>query len=258
LNKDPLIQDFNRDIIIKVLDYYNNGDLDFISKDNYKEVFEIFFHFGSEIGILFDYYAGIVIKKLNVLKNINLQNNKSIKDYDNVILFNRDIYNYDNKKKYNILFDMYFDILEFNLDILNYDNYNISWKKISNNDPINNNRYRIKLEITYEFNNIIKLPNKLTHVRINIHKYSLTVKKCEEIENSILKVLPRSLSHLTFGKYSNFNQEIKDNDLPDSLTHLTFGYYFNQEIKENVFPESLTHLTFGYNYNQQIKENVLL
>ena len=56
--------------------------------------------------------------------------------------------------------------------------------------------------------------------------------------------LPNSLTHLTFG--GNFNQIIT---LPNSLTHLTFGYDFNQII---TLPNSLTHLTFGIKFNQII------
>jgi hypothetical protein len=73
LDKDPLIQDYEKYLVLKILDYYNYGDLDFINKDNYKECFDIFLHFGSEIGVLFDSYNGVVIKNLNILKNINLK-----------------------------------------------------------------------------------------------------------------------------------------------------------------------------------------
>jgi hypothetical protein len=68
LDDDPLIQDYDRELIIKVLDYYKNCDLDFINKDNYKEVFEIFLHFGSEIGYLFDSHTGIIVKKTKCIE----------------------------------------------------------------------------------------------------------------------------------------------------------------------------------------------
>ncbi|ADO67034.1 hypothetical protein crov001 [Cafeteria roenbergensis virus] len=61
-------------------------------------------------------------------------------------------------------------------------------------------------------------------------------------------VLPKSLTHLTFG--TNFNQKIEENVLPKSLTHLTFGGDYNQKIEENVLPKSLTHLTFGFYYSE--------
>jgi Leucine-rich repeat (LRR) protein len=74
----------------------------------------------------------------------------------------------------------------------------------------------------------------------------------EEIQEN---VLPKSLTHLTFG--FSYKKEIKENILPKSLTHLTFGFSYNKEIKKNVLPEGLTHLTFGALYSQEIKENVL-
>src|SRR5258706_10414161 len=36
--------------------------------------------------------------------------------------------------------------------------------------------------------------------------------------------------------------------IPRSVTHLTFGKYFNQDIK-NCIPQSMTHLTFRNNFN---------
>ena len=131
LDEDGLIQDYDRDLVIKVLDYYNindnnYGDLNFINKDNYKEFLDIFLYFGSEISVLFDYCNGVVIKKLNLLKNIDLEHNTSKKDYGLVVEFKRYIYNYENKLKYRKLFDIYFDKLQFNLDILDYDKYKIS------------------------------------------------------------------------------------------------------------------------------------
>jgi hypothetical protein len=250
LNKDPLIQDFNIDIIIKVLDYYNNGNLDFINKDNYKECFAIFLHFGSKIGILFDYYNGIVIKKLNVLKDINLINNSSKEDYGLVVQFNRDIYNYQNKLKYQKLFYFYFNILDLNLDILDYDNYKIDYVKVSNKKELENYRDYYKIEICFDEEiNVNEFSNNLTHLLFAKDNYCNFNQEIKE------NVLPQSLTHLTF--YGNFNQEIKENVLPQSLTHITFGGYFNQEIKQNILPQSLIHLTFGWNFNQEIKENVL-
>jgi len=52
--------------------------------------------------------------------------------------------------------------------------------------------------------------------------------------------LPPSLTHLTFDKRSQFNQEV--NNPPHTLTHLAFGKKFNQQI-DNL-PQSLTSLTF--------------
>jgi hypothetical protein len=269
LDNDPLIQDYKRDLIIKVLDYYNNGNLDFINKENYKEVSEIFLHFGSEIGILFDYYTGIVIKKLNVLKNINLDNNSSKDDYGLVVQFNRDIYNYQNKLKYNKLFNLYFDILQFNIDILDYDNYKIEYIdfnyiieyahgdvyakieyiEVNSKEELKDYKNNYKLFICFDEELTEEdLGNNLTHLDF-YYKYNQKLKE---------NVLPNSLSHLTFDYHNkNINREIRPNVLPQSLTHLTFKGFFNQEIKDNVLPDSLTHLTFGKDYKQEIKENVL-
>jgi hypothetical protein len=214
LDNDPLIQDYKSDLVTKVLDYYNNGNLDFINKENYKEVFEIFLHFGSEIGILFDYYTGIVIKKLNVLKNINLDNNSSKYDYGLVVQFNRDIYNYQNKLKYNKLFNLYFDILQFNKDILDYDNYKIEYIEVNSKEELKEYKNNYKLLICFD-------------EEINVN----------DLENN--------LTHLNFGSY--FNQQIKENVLPNSLTHLTFGWYFNQEIKKDILPKSLQYIKIKKN-----------
>ena len=81
--------------------------------------------------------------------------------------------------------------------------------------------------------------------------------------NEKLKNIPDDTEIIIFDedykkfKYSQFNQEIKENVLPDSLHTLTFGWNFDQEIKENVLPVSLHTLTFGCCFNQEIIENVL-
>ena len=246
LDKDQLIQDYDRDLIIKVLDYYNNGNLDFINKDNYKECFEIFLHFGSEIGILFDYYNGIVIKKLNVLKNIKLYYNSSKKDYGLVVQFNRDIYNYNNKLKYGRLFDMYFSKLQFNMEILNYDSYDIKYDILPYKEKLEKYKdsYKIKIYSNKKLNKG-DFGSNLTHIIFGEYFD-------QEIEEN---VLPDSLSHITFNGY--FNKKIKENVLPNSLKYIDLGCHYNLEIKKNVLPNSLTHLIFSTRFDQEIKESVL-
>ena len=81
--------------------------------------------------------------------------------------------------------------------------------------------------------------------------------------NEILRGIPNNTKIIIFDedlnniKYSNFNQEIKENVLPKSLHTLIFGFYFNQKIKDNVLPNNLHTFTLGYEFNHQIKENVL-
>jgi len=110
------------------------------------------------------------------------------------------------------------------------------------------------LTIPYEFNEVLKdIPDD---TEIIIFDEDLKNMKYSEFNQEIKEnVLPDSLHTLTFGVH--FNQEIKENVLPDSLHTLTFGYSFNQEIKENVLPDSLHTLNFGFKFNQEIKENVL-
>jgi hypothetical protein len=248
LDKDQLIQDYDRYLVIKVLDYHNNNNLDFINKDNYKEVFEIFLHFGSDIGILFDSYDGIVKKKLDVLKDINLDNNMSEGDYGLVVQFNRDIYNYKNKLKYEKLFNLYFDILRFNIEILDYDNYDIEYIMVYSKKELE--EYRNSYKINICFNEVINendFGDNLTHLTFS-SDFNQEIKE---------NVLPKSLIDLTFGSHSKFNQEIKENILPQSLEYLNISGDYNHEIKENVLPNSLIQLMFHGNFNQELKENTL-
>jgi hypothetical protein len=267
IDNDNLVGDFKKELIVKVLNYYIYDNLDFINKDNYIKVFEIFFHYGSEIGYLFRYNNGCVIKNLNILKEIDLVHNsddnfhvthdckiiKGVKydknDYGKVVQFNRDIYNYENKLKYGKLFDLYFDKLEFNMDILDYDNYDIKCVKIyeTNNLEKYKNDYKI---------NICLSKNKKSKSKLKSTNYDTDKKlSSEKIKDNFLEKLPKSLTHLNLS--GDFNQEIKKNILPKSLTHLILGDNFNQEIKEGVLPNSLKYLSFGYKYNKKININVL-
>ena len=65
------------------------------------------------------------------------------------------------------------------------------------------------------------------------------------IFNEELKDIPNETEIIIFsqdyknGKYSKFNQIIKENVLPCSLHTLRLGSSFNQEIKENVLHKSI-------------------
>lgn len=85
--------------------------------------------------------------------------------------------------------------------------------------------------------------------------------------NSLENVLPKTLTHLTFGDY--FDKQLNDTISDSTLTHLTFGSSFDKSLKgvlpntlkqltlgacfnqtlENVLPITLTHLTLGYKFN---------
>jgi hypothetical protein len=269
INNDTLVDHFNKDYIRQVLDYYLTGDLSFITKENFKDVFEIFFHYGSEIGLLLCYYNGNFKKDLDKLKYIDYDNknyDQLENDYGKVVKFKRDFYNYGNREIYGKYFDWCIEEMKFDLDILDYDNYDIKVHKICGFDEINENYYRISFD--YLFSQIIKkdmLPESLTHLTfdfIKLIKKDILPKSLEHLifgthynqpieKNS----LPKSLKKLTFG--NNFNQPIEKDSLPKSLTHLVFGRDFNQLIQKDSLSKSLTHLVFGRDFNQPIKQDIL-
>jgi hypothetical protein len=278
LDKDPLIQDFNRNLTIKVLDYYIDNNLDFITKDNYKKCFEIFLHFGSEIGILFDYHTGLVKKNLDILKNIgsDKNNHREYKEYENydiyqateddqynkyiicfdnkytiedkdfldkdhydkVVDFNKKIYNDTNKMKYGKLFELYFDILQFDIKIIDYNNYDIDYLYVGDN-------YQDLLHNLKYYDH----PNKITHIEISDNNFMEThFNKKPELFNS--------LTHIIY----NCNKEITVNTFPDNVEHIIFSNYeFNHKIKKDVLPKSLKHIAFDmYSmFDQKIDIGVL-
>ena len=67
--------------------------------------------------------------------------------------------------------------------------------------------------------------------------------------NEVLKDIPDDTEIIIFdedyknNKYSNFNQEIKENVLPDSLHTLRLGWCFNRVIKKNVLPKSIKKIS---------------
>ena len=94
-------------------------------------------------------------------------------------------------------------------------------------------QYKYELIFNCYFNEPVVLPKSLTHLTFGFN-FNKPVN------------LPDSITHLTFSKYCSFNQPI---ELPKDLTHLTFGGNFNQQVN---LPEKITHLTFGHNFNQPI------
>ena len=93
------------------------------------------------------------------------------------------------------------------------------------------------------------LPPSLTHLRFG--KYS-------EFKKPLTPgALPPSLKYLRFGKYSEFNKLLARGTLPPSLTHVEFGYHFNKPLDQGVLPPSLTHLEFGWNFNQPLARGTL-
>lgn len=46
-------------------------------------------------------------------------------NYDNIVRFKRDIYNFDNRERYNRIFNLYFDLVHFNMKLLDYKKYQI-------------------------------------------------------------------------------------------------------------------------------------
>ena len=99
----------------------------------------------------------------------------------------------------------------------------------------------IPLIITYicshaEFNEILRgLPSTITHITFG-----------DSFNHSVNRVLPSSLLHLTFGK--SYNSSVRY--LPNNITHLTFGDSFNLPV--DFLPKSITHLTFGEEFNQPL------
>eukprot|EP01133_Synstelium_polycarpum_P012368 gene12368-14509_t len=72
-----------------------------------------------------------------------------------------------------------------------------------------------------------------------------------------LESLPRHLTHLTFGRSSEYNSSIMPGVLPPTLLSIDFGHHFNQPITPGTLPDSLTHVTFGHRFNQLIgPENI--
>jgi hypothetical protein len=251
IDLDYLVLDFKNDLIIKVLDYYTNDNLDFIDDDNYKEVFEIFFHFGSEIGLLFCFHNGNLKKELDKIKNIDPKNEnyeELKKDYEKIIKFKSYMYNYDIIGKYGKIIQIFFKETNFNMEILNYENYNIKINKIQKMHEINKDKKYYRIMFDCYFNESIKklsLHKSLTHITFNYY-FNQPIKK---------NFLPESLEYLVFGTY--FNQPIKKNSLPKSLRVLIFGLYFNQSIEIDSLPKSLKYISFGLKYDKLIKKDVL-
>ena len=94
-------------------------------------------------------------------------------------------------------------------------------------------QYKYELIFKDDFNESVVLPKSLTHLTFGWRF------------NQPINLLD-SITHLTFNKWSSFNQPI---ELPKDLTHLSFGCCFNQQVN---LPEKITHLTFGHNFNQPI------
>lgn len=69
-----------------------------------------------------------------------------------------------------------------------------------------------------------------------------------EIDNSILRALPPSITHIKFSV--SFNTEVTANNLPPFLTHLCFGSNFNQPV--NNLPKSIVLLYFGREFKHPV------
>jgi hypothetical protein len=200
LDKDPLIDLYDRELFIKVLDYYKDDNLDFINKENYKEYFKIFLYFGSDIGILFDCKLGIVVKELNILKNIDSKCNIINKEYYKTIInFNKNIYNEQNKNKYQKFFDLYFDIFNFDINILDHNKYYVGIYSIKD---LKECTYCDKIKIF--FNDEIKkdiIQNNIKHIIFH-SSYNGTIEQ---------DVLPKTIQTLTFEQCDKEDKKEKRN-----------------------------------------------
>ena len=279
IDKDFILDVSDKDLIIKVLDYYINYDLSFINLDNYEEVFDIFLYFGTEIGILLDCNHGTFVREINKLKYIDMNNNSDIEDYKRIIKFKTKIYNCDNRLKYDRFFNFYFEALQFNMDILNYNKYKI--KYIFADDGFGNiddNCFKLIIPHAKCEDDIVRrigLPNSLTHIKFYyefyFHSHSIednafpdTLEYIEfECTSPIQKItknmFPKSLLSIDFGHESIFNQKIDKGVLPPLLTNLDFGCggAFNQVIDKDVLPPLLKNLVLGSCYNKKIGIDVL-
>jgi hypothetical protein len=113
---------YDFELVEKVFDYYLTYDLSFITKQNYKQVFDIFLYYGTYLGILLAPKYGNIYKKLFELCSIDLQNEnieECERNYEKVINFKNKIYNHKSYQNYRQIVDWYID--ELNLHkILNY------------------------------------------------------------------------------------------------------------------------------------------
>jgi hypothetical protein len=273
INTQFILEVSDKNLIVQVLDYYVNYDLNFINKDNCEEVLSIFLYFGTEIGNLFDLHYGYFCKKIRELKDIDINNNTNEEDYIKVIKFKKEIFNYDNRMKYDKMFNLCFEMMEFNMDILDYEKYNIK-TTYSNDCFLGLDKNALKVYIGYG-DDVKKdnLPYLLTHIIFgdffgfyNDIEDDVFPNSLEHIvfsgnftQKITKKLLPKTLKTLEFGHESCFNYKIGKKVLPPFLKKLHFGCgsAFNQIIDIDVLPPLLEDLDLGYNYNQKINAGVL-
>lgn len=254
---------------------------------------------------------GIDIQDNNIIKFIIA--NYCLEDYLKLALpqFGYDkfkINNYNNNRNdknedsddYNKLYDLVVQKIKnrwFNLKNINQinDPINMKYNIITGIKSINELKILGKLAKNNKINiNWIIFDNKFndklsgSHLaELNINKLNINkFKNFDRLTNinfgdefnsdiSCLKII-KTLTHLTFGYNSKFNQPLDTNEyslLPDNLTHLIFGSqshfnmpinhlppkllylkfddnsFFNQKI--NYIPKSLEYLIFGAYFNKQ-------
>lgn len=154
-----------------------------------------------------------------------------------------------------------------------------------------NNRNR-NLENYTDCKNIVKLPNKITHLKFDdkfnkklTHKHEsiIFVKNVEENKKIELRsiiiecVIPDTVQHLDLGhdfnqklnkftipKYvtslnlgNNFNQILLPNDIPQSTRKLIMSNYFNQKLILGSIPHGIKYIKFGCAFNQIINSGIL-
>lgn len=101
------------------------------------------------------------------------------------------------------------------------------------------------------------LPKNITKLTLNCNQkkdFPETITHLKIRCNPVIRQIPNSVTHLTFG--ISYNQELKYS-LPDNLTHLEFGEMFNQDLKHKL-PVSLIKLKLcsQYSYTLDPKELV--
>jgi hypothetical protein len=114
------------------------------------------------------------------------------------------------------------------------------------------------------FNNELDCVLLKDYIKIIFSNYNLSSDLFEKYENNNLQDLihigshfnqsvdnlPSTITHLTFGYYSNFNQPV--DNLPSSITYLYFGYQssFNQSL--NNLPRFTEFIQLPYKYDNKI------
>ena len=115
---------------------------------------------------------------------------------------------------------------------------------------------------------IISTSTPSTPIISNLTHLTLENCKTKNIKDNILNSVTANLTHLIlndnideiidYGRvYTNRPPQIRYNIvdcIPKSVTHLTFGRHYNQTI-EGCIPNNVTHLTLGQNFRQDIKEH---